>query len=390
MNESKLIWDLNYIRENTQESVQLWQETLSQLPGKTLFIVGVGFDSRMFEGIQVLFGDTPVDSQNIHCIGVRGAAKANDEKLIDAEAHNVSEIKRLFQNQYREIEYSSKKASTSICIAMKDEKEFITSFDHVIVDVSAMPRITFLTIVPQLITMLRREKHSAGASYNLLVMATENIQFDENCEEKVTSNEASFLHQFNGGSIITNAELLPGVWFPVLGNSREEELLIIYKKIEKNMSDSAVVPILPFPSNNPRRSDDILERFRKQLFDVLDVKYGNLLFASERNPFELYRRLMKSFVKYAKNLRHLGGGRFYVSPLSGKLMSVGAILACYEAQERLEVFIDEKQNTAVAEQRFFVGVPLVEPLAYDVSNIEEEREQSELSMLWLLGDAYND
>jgi hypothetical protein len=71
-------------------------------------------------------------------------------------------------------------------------------------------------------------------------------------------------------------------------------------------------------------------------------------------------------------------------------MSVGAILACYEAQERLEVFIDEKQNTAVAEQRFFVGVPLVEPLAYDVSNIEEEREQSELSMLWLLGDAYND
>lgn len=247
MNESKLIWDLNYIRENTLESVQLWQETLSNLPGKTLFIVGVGFDSRMFEGIQALFSDISVNSQGIQCLGVRGAAKANDDKLVDAEAHNVSEIKRLFQNQYREIEYSSNKTSTSICLTLKEERKFITSFDHVIVDVSAMPRITFLTIVPQLITMLRREKHCAGASHNLLVMATENIQFDDNCQEKVTANEASFLHQFNAGSIITNAELLPSVWFPVLGNSREEELSIIYKKIEKNMSDSAVVPLENVP-----------------------------------------------------------------------------------------------------------------------------------------------
>ena len=87
---------------------------------------------------------------------------------------------------------------------------------------------------------------------------------------------------------------------------------------------------LPSPSRNPRRSDDIVIEYQRPLFDELHLDGRNFLYASERNPFEVYRRLRGAVLRYGDVFRILGGCRVAISPLSSKLMSIGALLTAYE------------------------------------------------------------
>lgn len=383
--KEQLIWDVNLFTQGNEQSLDLWVNAISKLKGDTLFIVGAGFDPRMHSGISYLLKGKPSDDTSLQCVGLRGAAHATDNSYGAKELENIAETKRLFRDRYGELTYEPVEAGTSmsICLLVKKHEEFFSKFSNIIIDISSMPRITFLTLVPQVLILLREDIHNASSRHNLLVMASENIQYEEECVGNVQSNEVAFLHQFKGGIDIEEADELVGVWFPILGGSRLEELEVIFQKIEKKITQGVdVIPLLPFPSQNPRRSDNIISKFHNELFQSLEVSYGNLLYASEDNPFELYRRLMNSFVRYSKNLTNLGGGRFFVSPLSGKLMSVGAILACYEAKNRLNLLAGIKST-------FHIGVPMVEPREYEVKEVQKSDKKPEVSMLWLLGEAYN-
>ncbi|MGQ7370456.1 hypothetical protein ACTGW3_12865, partial [Streptococcus suis] len=65
-------------------------------------------------------------------------------------------------------------------------------------------------------------------------------------------------------------------------------------------------------------------------FDDFRVEPANILYASEYNPFEAYRQIYGAIRRYRDSLSDLGGCKVYVSPLSSKLLSVGALLACYD------------------------------------------------------------
>ena len=51
---------------------------------------------------------------------------------------------------------------------------------------------------------------------------------------------------------------------------------------------------------------------------------------SELNPFEVYRRLRGAVLRYSDVFGILGGCRVAISPMSSKLMSLGALLVAYE------------------------------------------------------------
>ena len=51
---------------------------------------------------------------------------------------------------------------------------------------------------------------------------------------------------------------------------------------------------------------------------------------SELNPFEVYRRLRGAVLRYGEVFGILDGCRVAISPMSSKLMALGALLAAYE------------------------------------------------------------
>jgi hypothetical protein len=136
-----------------------------------------------------------------------------------------------------------------------------------------------------------------------------------------------------------------------------------------------ISPVLPSPSVNARRSDNLLLEYRDLLFDRLRVEPRNFIYACERNPFEVYRQIRKAVLHYRDALRPLGDCKVVLSALSTKLLSVGALLVAYELKQA----------------RYDIGISDVECQGYTIEGASQSTQpaiQSELFGLWLWGECY--
>jgi len=129
------------------------------------------------------------------------------------------------------------------------------------------------------------------------------------------------------------------------------------------------------PALNPRRGDNLVLEYRDLLFDRLRIEPRNIIYASEWNPFEVYRQIRRTILHYREVLGPLGGCRTVLSALSTKLLSVGALLVAYELKQ---VKVD-------------VGIAHVGSQGYimdDDLGAQGPQTHSELFGLWLAGECY--
>jgi hypothetical protein len=162
-----------------------------------------------------------------------------------------------------------------------------------------------------------------------------------------------------GGNVVT-------VWVPVLGASQGPQLSRIYEFLEPD----DVFPVLPFPSRNPRRGDEIVMEHRELLIEHMRVEPRNYIYAHESNPFDLYRQVTRLSDRYAPILEPLGVARVVASVHASKVLSLGVLLAAIERQ--LPVV------HAVATD--YIISPAADLLAFE--------DKNEMMTLWLAGDPY--
>ena len=111
--------------------------------------------------------------------------------------------------------------------------------------------------------------------------------------------------------------------------------------------------------------------------DANPVDPRDLIYATEDNPFQLYRNLLAAMERYEDSLAELGGVRFILSPLSSKGLSVGALLACYE----------NKSRTNAGGFNVRTGFAYIETSRYEASSLEGSESGTPVS-LWLTGTCY--
>ena len=136
------------------------------------------------------------------------------------------------------------------------------------------------------------------------------------------------------------------------------------------------MPSTATPSRNPRRGDMLLLEYRQQLYGGQDLPTTNIVYAHESNPFEAYRQLYRALDRYRQSLEILGGSRLLVTPLSSKLMTIAAGLACFDMKP-------PSGNNAYA-----LGLPYAAPTRYSVSRSDLHSSNAVLSSLVLTGTAY--
>jgi hypothetical protein len=151
----------------------------------------------------------------------------------------------------------------------------------------------------------------------------------------------------------------------MLGEGRGTQFARIHDRVKPD----EVCPVLPSPSRNPRRADDIVIEYQRALFDEQRLDPRNFLYGSEQTPFEAYRQLRAAVLRYADVFKLLEGCRVALSPLSSKLMSMGALLAAYELKGA----------------GFGIGVAHVECQGYALAAAAEPH--AELYCLWLAGES---
>ena len=142
----------------------------------------------------------------------------------------------------------------------------------------------------------------------------------------------------------------------------------ILDRLHRFLAPNDVCPILPFPAENPRLPDELIEEYRDELMSTWSVEPRDIVYAHERDPLDLYRTILRIHGARQRVFKEVGGSITVLSPLGSKVLAVGALMAALD------------RNFPVA---------YVESIDYDIKpqTIEVMDTQGEIVHVWLRGGA---
>ena len=313
-----------------------------------LFILGAGFDERMCEGVKSL-GNI---AKRMDVWLIRFEEAQNSDSLIYSSRvdDNIRQLKEYVdERQISEhmIKMWDNSGDAERPVSDPNTAKFVVHnvkrlmmYDTIIVDISALPQNIYFVLLDKLLNEFFGKKE-------IFIIACENYIVDKKTNPVGISEEA---HYFMGYGAAGNRNTdKPVVWIPVLGECDKERLTRCHDYIMQDAKYQEICPLVPFPSVNERRSDEIIMKFRKQLFDIWGVEKKNIIYGAETNPFQVYRRICETVDHYGKVLQPLNDEiqgenescRFVFTAITSKLMAIGAFLASFNLKR-------EKYNINIA------------------------------------------
>lgn len=288
----------------------------------TLFILGKGFDPRMCVGIEKL-------AKVLHKLKV--VLLEYDEGPNSSSQQYFELTQQNYERLIKITEIVSHKLSLQETILPTYFKEIfplekIEDYQRIIIDISAMPYSISFNLI----------KHYENATQNNIkidILVCDNSTFDDAIKPTGLAESANYLSGFNVFSMSMESEDdAISIWLPLLSENCKEELEKIYPFVTPN----EICPVLPFPSVNPRKSDKILLYLGEQLFSSYDIDRKNIIYVSENNVKQVYRKIC-SVVEYyndALTLIKASQVKFIISTAASKLISLGALLATLDISKR--------------------------------------------------------
>lgn len=370
-------WWHHYNRFSGEGFSEYWGSQLDA-KRKILFIVGLGFDPRALRPlgkIAALGG-----AASLSCIAINfEAGFTGDEQSAALREKNKLGLKKLFADKLdlRDLAPNDNDGMRSISrntIRLLSDID-LSKFSDVVVDISSLPRIIYLTILNSVLGRFV-QPHKArplASTTNLHVIFAESAAIDAKIIKKELEPELAAIQGLSVRLDEEAADAWPKIWFPVLGEGNREAL----ERIHMQINPADVCPILPLQTRDARRSDNIVGDVGELLFDRFKVDPRDLIYATEDNPFQLYRSLLAAMERYEDSLAELGGVRFILSPLSSKGLSVGALLACFENRNRVRA-----DSFSVR-----TGFAYIETSRYEAAALTGSEEGVPVS-LWLTGACY--
>ncbi len=372
-NEAVMRWD-PYSLTRDADFDAFWSAHLGKRERRVLLVLGRGFDIRALETARRLkgvganvsvwllafdngLGDSPSRT------ALTAANYKGLEDLYGAAA--ITDVDIAIGGPSGEIA-----TSRNTKIAIEAAGDF-TQFEDIVVDISAMPRMVAMTTIAVLLARLDGiAGTNGGKSVNLHVTTAESVSADLGGSRGTLQDRVTQVVGFSGELTSQTKENWPRVWFPIMGEGQQARLDLIRDLVDPD----EICPVVPFPSSEPRRGDEIIDEHRGTLFDEFQIEPKNILLACEYNPFEAYKQIFVAMDRYRRALSELGGRKAFVSPLSSKLLSVAVLLACYD-----------HRFGEIAGQRLDVGIPYVETAVYG-DPAQGQEAAFELYSMWICGE----
>ena len=364
-----LRWD-NYVFGSEDEATIELMRAGTSADCASLYVLGVGLDPRCLEGLtRFLSVGRPAASRVVRIELPRPTA-SSQTSAVNYAAKHLSKFESLTRDlEVQTIPYpvveSPSSAGPAIARRVTDP-EYLRGVGHLVLDVSSLPSKLYFSILKAMLNAselgLASSSRFAG---QIQVIACENPSLDKAITEQGVST-AAFVGGFRPhGQAATDGDGTI-VWTPVIGEGAGTALRAVHSFLEPD----DICPVLPFPSWDPRRADTLVLEHGTVLFDAFQVRGSDIVYADERNPFDLYRKLCDLDHDYKAALAPLGPTMVVPSSHGSKLLSLGLVLAAYERQ-----------------------MPLVATVATDYAinemvDIEEVGDDNRLCCLWLAGEPY--
>ena len=357
---------------------QFWEEYFQSENRNLLYVLGRGFDPRMCAGLEAILKSGGSGVRNCLLIEFDEGPNSSSTRHAPLVSKNISKLNGMLQDRGNLLPKQVKMwsdegpvrhriGSRSAAEVFSDKSDF-EPYTDIVIDISAMPRSIYLPLIGKTLFLIDRakENNSIKPIPNLHIVVAEDAKLDRRIRDDGIDDNASYIHGFGSDLEMEATAGIPKIWMPILGEEQAAQLERIYNLINPD----EVCPVLPFPSINPRRGDELLVEYRELLFDQWRVEPRNIIYASEQNPFETYRQIHQAVCLYNKVLSPLSGCKTVVSAMSSKLLSIGALLSAYELGVKMSV-----------------GIANIEAQGYNMDdNVTSEEE---LFTLWLAGDCYD-
>lgn len=312
-------WSDYVLARDTADSEEAWRAAGGDGAGSVL-LSGCGFDPRTLEAPTHVAAALP----NISLVlGLESPAVGLHQDADSLGADNRAGLTALFGDRFKVVkppEAQDPGSVGTLHVRQLVEEYDVLNFSHVMIDLSGLPSaISF-----PLIALFLDASDSGEFAGELQVVVTESPEVDRRIVPVGLDAPATLM----GFGRLDESDLKPRVWIPMIGEESTEELRLLRDFIAPN----EVCPVLPFPSRLPRRSADLLVEHRTLLFDELTFEPGNVIYAAESNPFDLYRQITSIAERYQRALRSMGGATVVISEHTSKLLSLAAVLVGYESK----------------------------------------------------------
>jgi len=354
-----LTWADYVFAESSKASIELWQAAAdtTAASGRALLVCGAGFDPRTLDVPRRVAEHL----SDIDVLALELAPPGSHDTADAAAEQHQDELKNLFGRRLTLVprvtatDPSSQSAKLTRGL-VRDHG--LLDYDTVLLDMSGLPSMVSFAILQLLLTQAQQQAQQFAG--NLLAIASE----DPFTDSRIFASELDEPETLAGFPGLDEAAGTT-IWVPVLGRSSVDEL----RALSVFLNPGEVCAVVPFPAGNPRIGDDLLLEHRQLLFDELELEPRNVFYASESNPFDLYRQLVHLADRYRQALKPLGSTSVVVSEHTSKMLGLGVVLAAHE------------QKLTVAHAR---------PMSYRLegSRVDAERETN-ISTAWLLGSPYD-
>ncbi len=373
-------WKNYILNKKSEKCIDFWGNYLTESKD-LLYIHGLGFDPRTLNGIKTIY--------NIDGSGKRDVLSVRYFQSQEEKDSNITsdEVKQHETELVNFLEAVNNSIRTIVPIITRAEQKSIASitahniienieqinlYSDVIVDISAMPRGVFIPLLHKILKII--DNHPE-CKVNLHVVVTENYLLDSKIEDEGVEQSAEFIHGLSIHDLAINQKFKE-VWIAILGEKQLEQ----YDKIRSSVNPVSTCAILPFPSKDLRRGDDLINHYQDKLLNDRDFDVKNIIYADEQNPFQVYRLIRNTIERHSLSLNIFGGTKVIVSALSSKLLTVGAFLAVYETKS----FENERKDLRI-------GIKHVDSISHkfvDQKDKQEILKSNELFHMWIAGEPY--
>lgn len=353
-------WNSYVMIKGDDNVVSFWKDTDHPVE-KTLFLMGEGFDPRMnnifktfaearlqFDCKSIVYGDRH-NSPNMAMVekNITIRNKLIDDYSIPFSAYQLKIGPR--QDLNRGVKLLNREIGT-----------LIDGYDNIVVDISALPRVLYFNLVKTI--------NNYSDCRNLFIVVSENAEIDKSIKYRDFVDDLEPMIGFNPGIGLESEPDRLRLLISLLGENGTEK----WDRIMKHFTPDEDYPVAPYPALDPFRTDSIIKEY-KELFQREDAK-ENIIYAHERNPFELYKLLTRFIKSEDEILRKVKCSACYgIALLSSKLLSVGALLTAMENPKEVAIYNVISRD-------------------YGIDDLDFERinEKSTTFLMWIKGDAYNE
>ena len=325
-----------------------------------LFIGGAGFDPRALIYPELL---AQASQKRVRALLIKEERPDPGDDLIKHADENLRAIQKVISSiDVVTIEVFSEDLSvTGVRQAARAVADAIDDkLTDIVIDQSAL---SIGVGFPLIRTVLAHEAVTSGDINVHTVVA-----FLPGIDRAVTSKPIDKVRDvigFKGKLGLSTNERTARLWLPQLTPDHSYQLGLLHKAIDPHDT----CPILPFPSDDPRAGDDLVAEYCQELVDW-QVSNGNLIYAADNNPLDLYRTILRLETERSQVFEWTGGSTVVLSPTGSKALALGALMAAVDRD---------------------LPMMYIESLGYEVDWDAISRipgESAALIHLWLAGEPY--